>query len=176
MECFGFLLTELSYAAGVQQEQHLIERSEDEKEGKSLSRRAIRKDTPRAYAFRIFFNTTMIKANVNAEAREMLMGHTIGLNDAYYKPSSSDILTEYLKAVDYLTINDENRLRKEIKTQKEKDAELNGIKIQQASMQNMLTKLVESLASATDQTELNTNAKSLANSGILKPKTNNNDN
>jgi hypothetical protein len=42
-ECFGFLLTELSYAAGVQQEQHLIERSEDEKEGKSLSRRAIKK-------------------------------------------------------------------------------------------------------------------------------------
>ena len=40
----------------------------------------------------------------------------------------------------------------------------------------MLTKLVESLASATDQTELNTIAKSLANSGILKPKTNNNDN
>jgi hypothetical protein len=69
----------------------------------------LKKDTPRGHAFRIFFNTTMIKANVNAEVREMLMGHTIGLNDAYYKPSSSDILTEYLKAVDYLTINDEKR-------------------------------------------------------------------
>jgi hypothetical protein len=63
-------------------------------------------------------------------------------------------------------------MRKETKTQKEKDAELNGIKIQQASMQNMLMKLVESLASTTDQTQLNTIAKSLANSGILKPKTN----
>ena len=32
------------------------------------------------------------------------------------------------------------------------------------------------MASTTDQTQLNIIAKSLANSGILKPKTNNNDN
>jgi hypothetical protein len=43
-------------------------------------------------------------------------------------------------------------------------------------MQNMLMKLVESLTSTTDQTQLNTIAKSLANSGILKPKINNNGN
>jgi hypothetical protein len=53
----------------------------------------------------------MIRAKVNAEAREMLLGHSIGLTTAYYRPDESELLSEYLKAVDLLTINPENRLR-----------------------------------------------------------------
>jgi hypothetical protein len=116
-EGFGMLLTKLTFSTGIQREEHLV--------GETRSRRAIRKDTPRAHAFRIFFNTTMIQTKVNAEAREMLMGHTLGLNDAYYKPSSSDILAEYLKTVDALTINEEYRLKHKVEelTNKTKDNE-----------------------------------------------------
>ena len=39
------------------------------------------------------------------------MGHSIGLDDQYFTPVESYILQEYLKAVDNLTINEENRLR-----------------------------------------------------------------
>jgi hypothetical protein len=53
----------------------------------------------------------MVRAKVSAEAREMLLGHSIGLNKAYYRPDESEILQEYLKAVDLLTINEENRLK-----------------------------------------------------------------
>jgi hypothetical protein len=54
---------------------------------------------------------------VNPEAREMLLGHSIGLSDSYYRPDANEILQEYLKAVDLLTINEENRLRRQIETQ-----------------------------------------------------------
>jgi hypothetical protein len=39
------------------------------------------------------------------------MGHSIGLDDHYFTPVDAYVLQEYLKAVDYLTINEENRLR-----------------------------------------------------------------
>jgi hypothetical protein len=56
----------------------------------------------------------MVRAKVSAEAREMLLGHSIGLNQAYYRPDESEILQEYLKAIDLLTINEENRLRRKV--------------------------------------------------------------
>ena len=56
----------------------------------------------------------MIRAKVNPEAREMLLGHSIGLSDSYYRPDTNEILAEYLKAVDLLTINEENRLRRKV--------------------------------------------------------------
>ena len=39
------------------------------------------------------------------------MGHSIGLDDHYFIPGDTYVLQEYLKAVDNLTINEENRLR-----------------------------------------------------------------
>jgi polyhydroxyalkanoate synthesis regulator phasin len=46
----------------------------------------------------------------------MLLGHKIGLASAYYRPTEDEILEEYMKAVNNLTINEENRLK--IKIQK----------------------------------------------------------
>jgi hypothetical protein len=40
------------------------------------------------------------------------MGHSIGLDDHYFKPSENDVSEEYITAVDWLTINEENRLKK----------------------------------------------------------------
>jgi integrase len=61
-----------------------------------------------------------------------------------------------------------------LESQKEKEDELKAIKDQQTAMNDMLLKLVASLANTTDQNQLNTIAKSLANSGVLKPTNNNN--
>ncbi len=56
------------------------------------------------HGFRKFFKTraeqVMKPANV-----EILMGHSIGISDSYYRPSDKEILDDYLKAVDLLTIN-----------------------------------------------------------------------
>jgi len=40
----------------------------------------------------------------------MLEGHSVGIEEHYCKPSESDLEAEYMKAVDNLTINEENRL------------------------------------------------------------------
>jgi len=41
----------------------------------------------------------------------MFLGHKIGLTFVYYKPTEDEMLAEYMKAVNNLTINEENRLK-----------------------------------------------------------------
>lgn len=65
------------------------------------------------HGFRKFTLTTMVNKRTNPEIREMLLGHKIGITGAYYRPMEIEMLDEYLKVVDDLTVNDENRLRKE---------------------------------------------------------------
>lgn len=69
----------------------------------------------------------MVKARVNPLVKEMLLGHRVGLENNYYRPSfEEDIVPEYLKAIDLLTLDDSNRLRKRIEemTLKCNDSEL----------------------------------------------------
>lgn len=42
------------------------------------------------------------------------LGHKIGLASAYYKPTEQEMLNEYMKAVNLLTINEENRLKQKV--------------------------------------------------------------
>ncbi|HSA72351.1 MAG TPA: hypothetical protein VLD84_00180, partial [Nitrososphaeraceae archaeon] len=70
-----------------------------------------RKEVPILHGFRKFFTTQLVNSKLNPEIREMLLGHKIGLASAYYKPSEQEMLNEYLKAVNLLTINEENRLK-----------------------------------------------------------------
>jgi len=63
-----------------------------------------------AHGFRKFFKTQaeqcMLAANV-----ELLLGHDIGVSSSYYKPREKDLLADYLKAVNNLTIyKDSNEL------------------------------------------------------------------
>lgn len=98
-------MTDILVKAGIQSIEHITQSKQNGR---------IRKDVKRANGFRKLTETTFIRSKVNAEAREMLMGHSIGLGDSYYRPDSSEILEEYLKAVDLLTINDENRLKRKV--------------------------------------------------------------
>ena len=72
-----------------------------------------RKEISANHGFRKFCHTTMANNKVQPEIREMLLGHSIGLSDSYYKPTEREMLLEYLKVVDALTINEENRLKTE---------------------------------------------------------------
>jgi hypothetical protein len=84
----------------------------------------IRNNVRLTAGFRKFFDTQLIYARVEPRTKEMFMGHSIGLDDHYYKPGDNFVLQEYLKAVDYLTINEENRLRKKVKEFKQKQSEI----------------------------------------------------
>jgi DNA repair ATPase RecN len=58
----------------------------------------------------------MIKSKVNYENRLILEGHSLGITDHYERLDVQDNYEEYQKATDLLTINEENRLKKKIKT------------------------------------------------------------
>ena len=115
------LLTETLIKAGIRQLRHLME---NQTTGKS------RNEIPLAHGFRKFFHTALMNADVNPSFKKLLMGHSVQLDEVYYDKGSdtsrsksrAKLPEQYRKAIDALTINEENRLRK--KAEKEWKAEL----------------------------------------------------
>lgn len=64
----------------------------------------------RCHGFRKFAITMMIKGKVDYNAREYLVGHKVsrGLDQNYDRTSEEDRLSEFLRAVDLLTLHPEN--------------------------------------------------------------------
>jgi hypothetical protein len=53
---------------------------------------------------------------------EKLMNHSVGISDSYYRATENELLEDYLKAVDLLTINgDQTLLQKQVKELKERN-------------------------------------------------------
>ena len=103
----------------------------------------IRKNVRLTAGFRKFFDTQLIYADVKPAIKEMLMGHSIGLDDHYFKPSKNDVLQEYLKAIDALTINQENRLKIENIKIKQRNDDLERNKDEVLSLRKELEPLLE---------------------------------
>jgi len=85
----------------------------------------------------------MQRSRIDKTIREMLAGHSTGLDRVYYKPQDEEILQEYLKAIDLLTISKEHRLEKQLDYYKERndnekiDRLENDIESLRAGMNNM---------------------------------------
>jgi integrase len=140
----------------------------------------VRKNVRLTTGFRKFFDTQLIYADVKPAIKEMFMGHSIGLDDHYFKPGENDVLQEYLKAVDYLTINEENRLKIKvgelieksknneyiIKSKlQEKDEQLKAVNHQVNMMQSQMEALITALGNM-DETSKNVFAKQLFQIGM----------
>ena len=63
----------------------------------------------------------MQRAKVDKTIREMLVGHSTGLDSVYYKASEEEIYLEYLKAIDNLTISNANKSKQIRKENEQKD-------------------------------------------------------
>jgi hypothetical protein len=79
-----------------------------------------RREWKSGHGYRKFFKTraeqVMKPANV-----ELLSGRDIGVSGSYYKPIEKDLFEDYLKAIDLLTINEDNKkLEKQFNELKEK--------------------------------------------------------
>jgi hypothetical protein len=66
------------------------------------------------HGFRKFFKTKAEIGGMKPINVEILMGHSTGISDSYYRPTENDLLEDYLKVVDKLTISGESRLRTEL--------------------------------------------------------------
>lgn len=74
-----------------------------------------RYEVPLDHGFRKYFNTMMRRAKVNYLDKEDMMGHSVGLEKHYerYQEEDFERFPEYQKAIPFLTISDEERLRLE---------------------------------------------------------------
>ena len=111
------------------------------------------------------------------------MGHNIGVSKSYYKPSEKDILDDYLKAVDLLTIDNNNsNLEKQVKELsaqnenneyvikgklQEKDEQIQILSEQYNTIQARLESLIMKLDNMHDQEEVDKLASNLFSAGIL---------
>jgi hypothetical protein len=76
------------------------------------------------HGFRKFFETNAFKAGMDHMYLRRLMGQQSGLEDAYLKLSEEELLegdskhNGYVDVIDQLTIDDSNKLRREVETLK----------------------------------------------------------
>ena len=79
------------------------------------------------HGFRKWFNTRCKLAGMKPTHIQILMNHSLGISDSYLRPTEGEILDEYLKAEEFLTINDQHRLQKEVTDISQKAKEENSL-------------------------------------------------
>jgi hypothetical protein len=101
-----------------------------------------RYEVPLDHGFRKYFNTMMRRAKVNYLDKEDMMGHKVGLEKHYerYQEEDFERFPEYQKAIVFLTISDEERLRFE---NQQKQDELEEITKKNFQLEDMSKRLDE---------------------------------
>ena len=102
------------------------------------------------HGFRKWFKTRCKLAGMKPINIEKLMNHSIGISSSYYRATENELLEDYLKAVEVLTISQENKLifeNQQMKIhsesiQREKD-ELNLLRKQLATLLELKNTLIE---------------------------------
>jgi integrase len=75
------------------------------------------------HGFRKYFKTRAEQSGMKPINVEILMGHSVGISDSYYRPTENDLLEDYLRVTEALTIDPKNRLLKQVEQVREKQKE-----------------------------------------------------
>jgi len=111
-------LIDLAVRAGIRQKELL--------EGKPHG--TIRNDVPITHGFRKFFTSQLVKSDLKSELRWLLEGHNLKANDpAYVRTQEEDLLEQYQKGIDNLTIDPANRLKRTVETLKIEKSRIDGL-------------------------------------------------
>lgn len=98
---------------------------------------------------------------------ETLMGHSIGISNSYYRATEEELLDEYLKAVDFLTIEEKYKLEKQVIQLSQRSKEENYmIKGQMLEKEEQIQTMMQK------QEKFEQLIQSLIDSGQLKPDNN----
>jgi hypothetical protein len=135
------------------------------------------------HSMRKWFKTRCELAGMKPINIEVLLNHSVGISDSYYRITETELLEDYLHATDFLTINgNEKMLIKQIEDLKEKSKESNYIiegKLGQKDKQieDMKSKLefiekkldtfITRVGNTKDQKQINKTIKLLFDSGII---------
>ena len=60
------------------------------------------------HGFRKMFKTRCELSGMKPINIEILMGHSVGISDSYYRATENELLEDYLKAIDFLTVRNTN--------------------------------------------------------------------
>ncbi|MGH9977591.1 MAG: hypothetical protein ACRD8Z_17415, partial [Nitrososphaeraceae archaeon] len=148
-----------------------------------LPDRVRRHEWKAAHGFRKFYKThaEQVMKLINVE---ITLGHNIGVSASYYKPRESEVLDDYHKAVESLTIsNDKTKLTKQVAELKqksndseyiirgklqEKDEQISTLTQQFSSVRSQMQTLLTILINTDDRDMFTKLSKTLFDSGILK--------
>ncbi len=72
------------------------------------------------HGYRKFFKTRCELGGMKPINIEKLLSHSTGISDSYYRATEQELLDDYLKAMDSLTIDERNKLKKRIDSLEEK--------------------------------------------------------
>jgi hypothetical protein len=109
-----------------------------------------------AHGFRKYFKTRAEQAGMIPFNVETLMNHSLGISDHYGRPTECDLLKDYLKAVDSLTIGKINQVNQVSEKQQvlesqmvaltqSKDREIQALRDRIARMEESQLKIIELL-------------------------------
>ncbi len=79
------------------------------------------------HCYRKWFKTRCEIAAMKPINCEILLAHNVGISSSYYKPTERELLEDYLKVVNLLCIDRENKLQIQLNEYKEKNSEENYI-------------------------------------------------
>jgi len=97
------------------------------------------------HGFRKRFNTILKISGINFNIAEKLMGHKIGLDGVYFKPTREECFKEFHKAITELSIDDAVRLEEEIKDRDAKIAQLESDKQRISRLESQMDNVRELL-------------------------------
>src|SRR5206468_9887361 len=88
-----------------------------------------RKDIKMTHGFRKFFETQLVNTRLQETIIRKLTGHSdnSNLTQLYSKQTMEEMLAEYERTVDRLTINPENRLRRKFTVLQERNDRLDAV-------------------------------------------------
>jgi integrase len=72
------------------------------------------------HGFRKFFKTKAEIGGMKPINVETLMGHSTGISDSYYRPTEKELLDDYVKVVNHLTMRTESTFKSEVEGVKER--------------------------------------------------------
>ncbi len=126
------------------------------------------------HSFRKYFHTMCHSSGIKPVVAELLLGHSLGLGDSYLRFTQEEIMEEYIKALDNLTINDENRLKLQIdiltskaqNTEQIIDAKIAEKDIEIRNMQQQIKTILAAISTSNNKVEV---AGKLIQQSIHKP-------
>jgi hypothetical protein len=72
------------------------------------------------HSLRKWFKTRCELGGMKPINIEKLLSHSIGISNSYYRPTENELLEDYLRAADFLSIDKEHRLQKQLNEYKQK--------------------------------------------------------